>query len=147
MKVSTQSSQASKDFVELVTVFENYWWDLVKSSCTFSVQACGSISVIFTITIQIQWIFNFAFIQITALCQYNAVNFHPKSCKRHSIARQQGWVMVCLLWIQYLIYILPPSLQWCIQYLIILGHSITTLNYMIKWSIKISVHNMNVLLL
>ena len=58
-------------------------------------------------------------------CRYDAGNFLPNSRKRHTIARPLGRYMVCLLKIQHLIYILPPSLQWCMQYIVLLDRSIT----------------------
>ena len=45
--------------------------------------------------------------------------------KRHPTARPFGRIMVCLLWIQSLVYILLHILQWCIQYHATLGRVIT----------------------
>ena len=64
----------------------------------------------------------------TVQCSYNSVNFIQNSYKRHIIARPLGRGMVCLLWIQSLIYILSSSLQSCMQYIVILDHIITELN-------------------
>ena len=50
--------------------------------------------------------------------RYNAVNFIQIQHIRHSKARLLGWDMRCLLWVQDLIYILPQSLHWCVQYAI-----------------------------
>ena len=54
--------------------------------------------------------------------------FSKKNCKRHTIDRPLGRDMVCLLWIESVIHILPPSLQWYMQYLAILDRVITGLN-------------------
>ena len=42
--------------------------------------------------------------------------------KRHLIAGLLGWAMRCPLWVSYMIYILPQSLQWCVQYCVILDN-------------------------
>ena len=46
----------------------------------------------------------------TVRCRYNAVNFLTNIHERHPIARPLGPAMVCLLWIQHLIDILPQFL-------------------------------------
>ena len=48
--------------------------------------------------------------------------------KRRTIAPPLGRDMVCPLQMQSLIYILPPALQWCMQYIVILNRVITALN-------------------
>ena len=61
----------------------------------------------------------------TVQCRYNAVSFLRIPYKRHPIICWLGWGMGCLLWVQILIDILLQSLQWCIQYNVILDHVIT----------------------
>ena len=61
-------------------------------------------------------------------CHYNAVIFLPNPPQRHPIARPLGQGMRCLLWIQTVLYILPLSVQWCLQYYVILDHVITALH-------------------
>ena len=64
--------------------------------------------------------------QYTVCCRYNTVNFLKKNIhKGHPIARPLGRAMGCLLWIQYLIDILPEFLQLFMQYLTILDRVIT----------------------
>ena len=58
-------------------------------------------------------------------CRYNTVNFLPNSPKIHPISHLLGWGMGCILWVQTLIYTLPQSLQWCMQYHVILDCIIT----------------------
>ena len=72
------------------------------------------------------------YLRTTVRCRNNAVSFHQNSRKRHTIARPNGRAMVCLLWIEYLIYILPLSLQCSMQYIFILNHIISALNYFRK---------------
>ena len=57
----------------------------------------------------------------TVWCHYNGVNFFLIHHKRHAIACLLRRDMGCLLCIQTLLYILPPSLQWCMQYPVILN--------------------------
>ena len=57
----------------------------------------------------------------TVWCSYNTVNFLQIPHKGHLIACPLGWDMGCLLCIYALFYILPQSLQWCVQYWVILG--------------------------
>ena len=52
----------------------------------------------------------------TVQCHYNVVNFLPNPHKIHPIARPLGWGMGCILWVQTVIYALPQSVQWCMQY-------------------------------
>ena len=47
----------------------------------------------------------------TVLCRYNAVNFLQNLHQRHPIA------LGCLLWIQFLVYVLPQLLECCIAVL------------------------------
>ena len=51
---------------------------------------------------------------------YNAISFLQNFHKRCPIAHPLGRAMRCLLWVQALIHILPHSLQWCMQYHVIL---------------------------
>ena len=64
----------------------------------------------------------------TVQWHYNAVNFLQNHRKRHPIAHPLGWDMGCLLWIKTYIHILPLSLQWCVQYHVILDHVIMALD-------------------
>ena len=64
----------------------------------------------------------------TVQCHYNAVNFFPNSYKIHPIARLLRRAMGCTLWAQTLIYTLPQSLQWFLQYHIILDCIIRALD-------------------
>ena len=59
---------------------------------------------------------------------YNAVKFLQNAHKRHPIAHPLGQDIRCILWAQTLIYSLPQSLQWWIQYHIILDRIITALD-------------------
>ena len=45
----------------------------------------------------------------------------------HPIARPLGRAMGCILWFQTLFYILPKSVQCCLQYYVILNHAIMAL--------------------
>ena len=63
----------------------------------------------------------------TVRCHYYPVSFLQSHHKIHPIACPLGWGMGCLLWVQYLIYILYQSPQWCAQYRVILDCIITTL--------------------
>ena len=56
----------------------------------------------------------------TVRCRYNAVNFLQNPHTRHPIAHPWGWGMRCRLCAQTLIHILLQSLQWCMQYHVIL---------------------------
>ena len=60
----------------------------------------------------------------TAQYHYNVVIFLQNPDKRHPIARPLGWGMGCLLWVQTLFCIMPQSLQWYMQYHVILCHVI-----------------------
>ena len=42
--------------------------------------------------------------------------------QKHHIACRLGRDRVCILWVSTLIYILPQSLQWCMQYHVLLGN-------------------------
>ena len=64
-------------------------------------------------------------IAITVRCCYNVVNFLPNSHKRHPIAHPLGPGMGYILWVQTMIYTLPQSLQWCMQYHVILDCVVT----------------------
>ena len=64
----------------------------------------------------------------TVQCRYNAVDFLQIHHKRHPIARPLGRGMGCLLLIGIYIQILPQSLQWCVQYHVILDRVITALD-------------------
>ena len=64
----------------------------------------------------------------TVWCCYNTVKFLQNIHKRHPIARPLGRGMGCILWVQTLIDILPPFLQWCAQYYVILDRAATALN-------------------
>ena len=72
----------------------------------------------------------------TVWYHYDPVNFFWNSHKRHPIACPVGWAMGFLLWAQTLIYILPLSLHWCMQYHIILYHVITASNCNLMLSSK-----------
>ena len=61
--------------------------------------------------------------------------------KRNPIAHPSGWAMGCLLWVQTLIYILPQSLQWCMQYHAILSSVITGQHYNGTWLYHIFHYN------
>ena len=52
-------------------------------------------------------------------CCYDVVDFLTNIHKRHPIARPLWWDMMCLLWIQHLIDILPQFLQLSMKYLTI----------------------------
>ena len=52
----------------------------------------------------------------TVQCRYNAVNFLSNPHKIHPIAHPLGRGMGCILWLQTVIYTLPQSPQWCMQY-------------------------------
>ena len=54
--------------------------------------------------------------------------FLTHSHKIHSIARPLGRVMGCILWTQTVIYTLPQSLQWSMQYHVTFDHVITALD-------------------
>ena len=65
----------------------------------------------------------------TVRCCYNTVNFLQKFHKIHPVARPLGRrCMGCILWVKTLIYILPQSLWWCMQYGFILYRVITVPN-------------------
>ena len=66
----------------------------------------------------------------TVRCHCNMVNFIKDIHKRYLIAPQLALGMVCLLWIQHQIDILPQILQWCVQYLVILDRVLTVLDCM-----------------
>ena len=53
------------------------------------------------------------------------VKLSRKPHKRHLIARPLGRDMGCILWIQTLIYTLLQSLQWCMQYHVVLDRDVT----------------------
>ena len=63
-------------------------------------------------------------------CCYNTVNFLQNLHKKHPryIARPLGRGMVCILWVQTMIYTLPQSQQWCMQYHMILDREIVALD-------------------
>ena len=66
---------------------------------------------------------------IIVWCHYNAVNFLTNIHKRHTIARLLGRAMVCLLWVQPMIDILPHLPQlFIMQYLTILDRIIMALD-------------------
>ena len=66
---------------------------------------------------------------------YNAVNFLKNIHKRHPVSRPLGRGMGCLLWIQHLIDIFAESLHSFMQYLTILDHIMTALDYtMMVWT-------------
>ena len=64
----------------------------------------------------------------TVRCYYKVVNFLPNPRKIHPIVCPSGWAMGCILWVQIVIYTLPQSLQWCMQYHVILDHAIMALD-------------------
>ena len=64
----------------------------------------------------------------TVRCRYNAVNFLQNPHNIHPIAHPWGRGMGCILWAQIVIYTLPQSLQWCMQYHVILDRVITALD-------------------
>ena len=66
--------------------------------------------------------------KVAVQCPYNAVNFLPNQNKIHPITRPLGRGMGCILVVQTVIHTLPQSLQWCVQYHLILYHVITTLD-------------------
>ena len=61
-------------------------------------------------------------------CPYSTINFLQNPHKWHPIAGPLGWGLVCLLWIQILIYILLQSLQSYMQYHLVLERIITALD-------------------
>ena len=61
-------------------------------------------------------------------CRYNAVNFLPNHHKIHLIAHPIERGMGCILCAQTVVYTLHQSLQWCMQYHVILDCVITTLD-------------------
>ena len=66
------------------------------------------------------WLAKHSQIINTLECRYNVVSFLKTPHKRHPIACPLGQDMGCLLWIEPLIYILSQSVQWCMQYHLIL---------------------------
>ena len=58
----------------------------------------------------------FHWLLFTVRRHYNAVNFLPNSHKIHPIAHPLGRGMVCILWVQTLIYTLSQSLQWYVTF-------------------------------
>ena len=64
----------------------------------------------------------------TVRCHYNTVNFLQTFHKRHPRACPLRWDIGSLLCVQIQIYILPQSLQWCVQYNVILDCVITAPN-------------------
>ena len=61
-------------------------------------------------------------------CHYNTVNFLPNAHKIHPIASPLAWDIGCILCAKIMIYTLPQSLQWYMQYLFKLDQVITALN-------------------
>ena len=80
---------------------------------------------------------SWARIQNTMWCHYNLVNFLKNSHKIHPIAHPLGRDMGCLLYAPNLIYIWPRSLQWCMQYHLILYHVITAPDCVSHWYIGV----------
>ena len=60
---------------------------------------------------------------------FDTVSFLRNIHKRHPITHPLGRGLGCILWIQHLIDILPQFLPLFMQYLTILDHVITTLDY------------------
>ena len=67
----------------------------------------------------------------TVRCRYNEVNFHQN---RHPIAHPSGRGIVGLLWVQALIYVLPPSPKCYMRYRVVLDRLITALHF--SWQLK-----------
>ena len=88
------------------------WW-------TFNVMQLKR-QLLFVISVPAEW-------SHTVLCRYNAVKFLPNSPKIHPLARPLGRGMGCILWVRTVIFTLPQSLQWLVQYHVILDHVITAL--------------------
>ena len=72
----------------------------------------------------------------TVPCCYNMVNLLTYPYKIHPIAHSLGWAMGCILCIQTVIYTLSQSMQWCMQYHVILDHVITAIDYSIAFHIS-----------
>ena len=81
--------------------------------------------------VDVRWVVKNMVVTSTVRCRYNVVNFLTNIHKRHPISRPLGRDMGCLLWIQYLIDILPQFLQSFLQYLTILDRIITALECML----------------
>ena len=67
----------------------------------------------------------------TVQCRYNG-QFSPEFLKIHPIGRPLGQGMGCILWFQTLIYTLSQSLQWFMQWHVILDRVITALDCIMK---------------
>ena len=65
---------------------------------------------------------------VTVRCCYNPVDFLQNLHNIHPIACLFVRGMGCILWVQTVIYTLPQSLQWCMQYHVILDHVIMALD-------------------
>ena len=70
----------------------------------------------------------------TVRCRYKAVNFLRCPHKIRPIARPLGRGMGCILWVQTVIYTPPQSLQWCMQYRVILDRVITAPDWIFQAS-------------
>ena len=79
---------------------------------------------------------------ITVRCRYHVVNFHLNPHEKYPIARPLERDMGCMMWVQTVIYILAQSMQWCIQYDVILDRVVSTLDCILLL-ICICVHVMN----
>ena len=66
------------------------------------------------------WPASWAMVSIVR-CHYNVVDFLQNPQRRHIIACPSGWNMRCIFFIQMLISILPQSLQWYMQYHVLLA--------------------------
>ena len=64
-------------------------------------------------------------------CCYDVVSFLQNPHKRHLIARPLGWGIGCILCIQKLICILPHSLQFYMQFYVILDCIIMAPDYIL----------------
>ena len=68
----------------------------------------------------------------TVRCCCNVVNFRPNPHKIHPIAHPLGRGMGCILRVKTVIYTLPQSLQWCVQYHVIFYRVIDWIKYFCK---------------
>ena len=61
---------------------------------------------------------------------YHAVNFLQNPHNIHPIAYPSGWAMGCLLWVQALTHVLPQTMEWYIQYHVLLDRIIMAFDYL-----------------
>ena len=64
----------------------------------------------------------------TLQCHYNVGNFHQNNHNKYPVARPSRWSMGCLFWVQALIFVLPLSSKFCMNYCVILDCVIMALH-------------------